>query len=73
MVNDTIGLERKMNINLNEIDITGGVPEKETERQYYYMAKCREQIEKEEKELGRKLTACVNTFGCQMNAGTKIA
>ena len=57
-----------MNINLNEIDITGGVPEKETERQYYYMAKCREQIEKEEKELGRKLTACVNTFGCQMNA-----
>ncbi len=40
----------------------------ETQRQYEFIEKCKEIISAKEKELGRKLTACVNTFGCQMNA-----
>lgn len=39
----------------------------ETEKQTYYIAKCKEIISNREKELGRKLKACVATFGCQMN------
>ncbi len=38
----------------------------ETEKQAYYIAKCKEIISNR-KELGRKLKACVATFGCQMN------
>ncbi|MCI8408256.1 MAG: tRNA (N6-isopentenyl adenosine(37)-C2)-methylthiotransferase MiaB [Lachnospiraceae bacterium] len=53
---------------IDEIDINGQPPAKEPERQYYYMAKCRQQVEKESEKLGRTLTASVNTFGCQMNA-----
>ena len=39
----------------------------ETEKQAYYIAKCKEIISNREKEIGRKLKACVATFGCQMN------
>ena len=39
----------------------------ETEKQAYYIAKCKEIISNREKELERKLKACVATFGCQMN------
>lgn len=39
----------------------------ETEKQAFYIAKCKEIISNREKELGRKLKACVATFGCQMN------
>lgn len=39
----------------------------ETEKQQYYMDKCREIVKSKEQALGRKLTACVVTFGCQMN------
>lgn len=39
----------------------------QTEKQAYYIAKCKEIISNREKELGRKLKACVATFGCQMN------
>ncbi|MDE5891564.1 MAG: tRNA (N6-isopentenyl adenosine(37)-C2)-methylthiotransferase MiaB, partial [Acetatifactor sp.] len=35
---------------------------------YYYMAKCREWVKDFEKRNGRVPTACVTTFGCQMNA-----
>ncbi|MCR5834971.1 MAG: tRNA (N6-isopentenyl adenosine(37)-C2)-methylthiotransferase MiaB [Lachnospiraceae bacterium] len=41
--------------------------EGETERQYYYMNLCKAHVYNEERRLGRKLTACINTFGCQMN------
>ena len=61
-----------MERNINEIDITKSAPENDPERQYYYMAKCKAQIEQEEKQLGRKMTACVNTFGCQMNVVTMV-
>ena len=39
----------------------------ETDKQKYYIEKCRELIAAKEQKLGRKLTACVVTFGCQMN------
>lgn len=55
-------------IDLDKIDISQAPPEKEPERQYYFIAKCREIIEKKSSKKGRPLTACVNTFGCQMNA-----
>lgn len=40
----------------------------EAKRQYEFIEKCKEILSKKEQELGRKLKACVNTFGCQMNA-----
>lgn len=39
----------------------------ESEKQQFYMDKCKEIIKSREAMLGRKLTACVMTFGCQMN------
>lgn len=39
----------------------------ETEKQKYYIKQCRELVKNREQEYGRKLTACVVTFGCQMN------
>lgn len=44
------------------------VPEKEPKRQYYFIQKCREWLQREEKRLGRPLRMAVNTLGCQMNA-----
>ena len=55
-------------INLDGIDLTCPPAEKEPERQYYFMAKVREKVREKEQELGRPLTCCVTTFGCQMNA-----
>ena len=40
----------------------------ETERQYEFMEKAKEYVKKQSEELGRPLTYCVTTFGCQMNA-----
>ena len=39
----------------------------EEEKQLFYIDKCKEIIKQKENRLGRKLTACVVTFGCQMN------
>lgn len=55
-------------IDLDRIDLSAEAPSKEPERQYYFMAKLREFVAREGNRLGRKLTACVVTFGCQMNA-----
>lgn len=40
----------------------------QTARQLYFIEICKEWAMKQQQELGRPLTACVNTFGCQMNA-----
>lgn len=40
----------------------------QTARQLYFIETCKEWAMKQQQELGRPLTACVNTFGCQMNA-----
>ena len=55
-------------IDLDAVDISGSPPREEPQRQYHYMAKMRNLLSQEEKRLGRRLTACVVTFGCQMNA-----
>lgn len=55
-------------INIEKIDIDAGPPSKEPDRQYYFMAKCREWVKDFEQRYGRRPTACVTTFGCQMNA-----
>ena len=51
-----------------DIDITKTPPAHEPERQYYYMAKAKDFVEKKSKEIGRPMTYFVKTFGCQMNA-----
>ena len=51
-----------------DIDITKTPPANEPERQYYYMAKAKDFVEKKSKEIGRPMTYFVKTFGCQMNA-----
>lgn len=53
---------------VNEIELTGEAPREEPKRQYYFIAKARQEVSRLKEELGRPLTACVNTFGCQMNA-----
>lgn len=40
----------------------------ETKLQYEYIDKIKKIIERQEAEKGRKIKACVTTFGCQMNA-----
>ena len=49
-------------------DLLNNAPDTEPERQYYFIQEAKKIIEKKEQELGRKLTCCVTTFGCQMNA-----
>ena len=53
---------------LEKIDLGVSAPETEPERQYYYIKKAREYVAEKSKKLGRPLTACTQTFGCQMNA-----
>lgn len=55
-------------IDFTKINTDGPAPVNEPDRQYYYIRKCQEYIQKKEEELGRKLTFCTQTFGCQMNA-----
>ena len=50
------------------IEIISKAPESEPERQYYFIEQLKEIIKEQEAKLGRKLCACVVTFGCQMNA-----
>ena len=52
----------------NSKDIKEIIPENSLERQLYYIEKCKEHVKKISDEIGRSLTCCVNTFGCQMNA-----
>jgi len=56
------------NIDYDKINIAEEAPDTEPKRQYYFLAKMREYNKRKEIELGRKLTACIQTFGCQMNA-----
>lgn len=50
-------------LNANRQDVA----DEESVRQLEYIEKAKVQVSFLEKELGRKLTACVTTFGCQMN------
>lgn len=57
-----------MNTTNQNINLSNEIPDKEPERQYYYIEKAKEYIQKKSQEIGRPLTFCVTTFGCQMNA-----
>jgi len=53
---------------IETIDLTGEAPQTDPEKQYYYIAKARIYAGNLSDKLGRPLTACIRTFGCQMNA-----
>ena len=55
-------------IDLHKININSNPPTEEPSRQYFFMAKCRGWVKDFEEKNGRTPTACVTTFGCQMNA-----
>lgn len=57
-----------MNMMNPDISLSKEIPEDDTRRQYYYIEKAKEYVRKESEEIGRPLTFCVTTFGCQMNA-----
>ena len=63
MINNT-----EMERILEGIDLNLPAPAREPERQYYFIKKARELVGRLQKRQGRQLTACVTTFGCQMNA-----
>ena len=55
-------------IDLEKIELKSEPPAKEPDRQYYFMAKCREWVREFEQKNGRSPLAFTQTFGCQMNA-----
>ncbi len=55
-------------IDFSKIDINAEEPFNEPERQYFYIAKLRNWCLGEKERLGRPLTYCITTFGCQMNS-----
>ncbi len=55
-------------IDLSKYDLTMPAPVNEPERQYYFMAKAQMYVAELTKQLNRKPTCCVTTFGCQMNS-----
>ena len=57
-----------MNTMKPDISLSKKAPQEEPLRQYYYIEKAKQYVEEEAKNLGRSLTFCVTTFGCQMNA-----
>ena len=50
-------------LNSNKNDIT----DEESLKQLSFIEKAKEHVDSLSRELGRNLTACVVTFGCQMN------
>ncbi len=59
---------REIATHIDNMDLTTEAPTSEPERQYYYIKKARTYVKTISEELGRPLTFCVTTFGCQMNA-----
>lgn len=57
-----------LKVKMDEMDLLVTPPAEEPDRQYYYMAKAKKMVEEITRQLGRKPTFCVTTFGCQMNA-----
>ena len=57
-----------MNMMSPDINLSKEAPQEEPLRQYYSIEKAKQYVEEEAKNLGRSLTFCVTTFGCQMNA-----
>ncbi len=53
---------------LEKIVPSAEIPVMEPQRQFYFMDIAKQYVARLEEKKGRKLTFCVNTFGCQMNA-----
>ena len=53
-------------IDFSKIDTSITPPQDDTERQYYYMAKLAEMVALRERELGRRITYCLQTFGSNL-------
>ena len=60
--------EQLKHTDLDRVDVHCSPPDFEPQRQYYFMAKCRQYVKEESERVGHILTASVITFGCQMNA-----
>ena len=58
-------MEKNRNI---QAKIDASAPIMEPQRQFYYMDLAKKLVAEREQACGRKLTAHVETFGCQMNA-----
>ena len=63
-----IETEELKHVDLDRVNVNCSPPVFEPQRQYYFMAKCRQIVKSEGERLGRPLYACIQTFGCQMNA-----
>ena len=68
MKNNEIVFTTEIDKIIDSMDLTQEPPVKEPERQYWFMKKARQLVRERSEELGRPLTACTVTFGCQMNA-----
>ncbi len=55
-------------IDLEKIDLNSAPPTEEPDRQYYYMAKCREWVKNFQQKNGHLPKSFVVNMGCQMNA-----
>lgn len=54
---------------MSELRFAGDkAPLQEPERQYFFLERAAAHVEELARELGRRPTCCVTTFGCQMNA-----
>ena len=53
---------------LDKTEFGSAPPAEEPARQYYFMAKCQDWVREFEQKKGRRPTAFIQTFGCQMNA-----
>ena len=53
---------------MRDLENTTLTSKEEAARQYEFIEKAKALVAKKEQEMGRKLTFCVQTFGCQMNA-----
>lgn len=63
-----IETEELKHVDLDRVNVNCSPPDFEPQRQYYFMAKCRQTVKAERERSGRPLYACIQTFGCQMNA-----
>ena len=61
-------MSRKIVVNPRLAQIIEQAPVEDASRQDYFINIAKEEVARRENEAGRKLTCCVNTFGCQMNA-----
>lgn len=58
-----MGFNDDVNVLIEAQDLTQSPPEREPERQYYFIKKCQEIIKKQSEKLGRPLYACTVTMG----------